>query len=398
MKENLERPITVPKEAIWNPSQNEWELGIKNEQGNYIGEWKWWLAPNGHLCCHTFFDDNGNMLNFKRFHPNGEVSRYGTFKDGKQIEDVYLKSTEATTENFAYGNSDDKAFKAVKRSGVPVEFDYYDKDGNHLNPPIVQKELLSEEDATISESEITAIKEKIYTNGKSFLLKHFDEDFYFENILPMVIEETKKMFDNIVYNAINNKQDFVFHDGDLHLSNLHCLSEMGIGVLFVNGNLTVDCSISLSDNLMQQLLVTGNVRTKNMTTSGMLFVFGHLTVTNCLIGDHNNASAFIGGDLKAKFFFPEEYYFQVKGTVDFTYAFGNSWRLNLNQYPEAFNYNEKKLSDFIPLLHDNIHNAATFKENKSLLDNNCADSSFFEYINRYEFMNYVKVNKPVFRD
>lgn len=134
MKKNQERPTTVPKEAVWNGSQNEWELGVKNEQGNYVGEWKWWLAPNGHLCCHTFFDDKGSLLNFKRFHPNGEVSRYGTYENGKQVEDVYLKSSEPTTENFAYGNMDDeRVFKAVKKPGVPVSFDYYDKEGNYID-------------------------------------------------------------------------------------------------------------------------------------------------------------------------------------------------------------------------------------------------------------------------
>lgn len=393
-----ERPITVPKEAIWNASEKEWELGEKNDKGDYIGEWKWWLAPIGHLCCHSFFDDKGTMLSFKRFHPNGEVSRYGTFKKGKQIEDVYLKSTEATTENFAYGNSDDNVYKAVKRSGFPIEFDYYDKDGNHLNPPIIKKELISRKEATISESEIASVKGKIDATGKRFLLNQFDKDFYNETILPLIEEEHKRIVDSIVKDAIANKEDFVFHDGDLHLSNLHRLSRMGIGALVVKGNLTVDGSISLSDDPMQLLYVTGNVQTNNVTTSGMLYVLGHLTVNNCLMGDYNHGSTFIGGNLTAKFFHPEEYFFEVLGSIDFTYAFGNAWRLNQNQNPEAFNYNGKKLADFITLLHDNIHKAATFKENKSLLDDDCDDGGFFEYIDRYEFMSYIRANKPVFKD
>ncbi len=408
MNKNQERPTTVPKEAIWNATQNEWELGIKNEQGNYIGEWKWWLAPKGHLCCHTFFDDKGNMLNFKRFHPNGEISRYGTFENGEQIEDVYLKSSEPTSEIFAFGNSDNKVYKAVKKPGTPVSFDYYDKDDKHLNPPIIQKQLISNEDIIISESEITTIKEVIFEIGKSYLLKQFDTEFINETIIPILSKKTEEktinitdvggIFMHLAKQAIDTKKDIVFHDGDLHLSNLHCLAELEIGVFIINGNLIVDGCISLSDDLMQLLFVTGNVTAKNVTTCGMLFIFENLTVTNCLMGDYNHGSAFIGNNLKAKFFFPEDYFFEVLGSVNFTYAFGNSWRLNQNQSPEAFNYNEKKLSEFIQLLHHNIHEAASFEENTSLLDDNCSEESLFEYIDYYEFNSYLRANKPVFKD
>lgn len=408
MDNNQERPITVPKEAIWNASQNEWELGIKNGQGRHIGEWKWWLAPKGHLCCQTFFDDSGSMLSFKRFHPNGEVSRYGTFENGVQIEDVYLKSSEPSSEVFAFGNSDDKVYKAVKRPGTPVSFDYYDKNDKHLNPPIIQKKLISDEDTTISESEIATIKEAIFENGKSYLLKQFDTEFINETIIPILAKKTEEktinitdvggIFMHLAKQAIDTEKDIVFHDGDLHLSQLHCMAELGIGVLIVNGNLTVDGTISVIDDHMQLLFVTGSVAAKNVTTSGMFFVFEDLTVTNCLLGDYNHGSAFVGNNLNAKFFFPEDYFFEVLGSANFTYAFGNSWRLNQNQSPEAFNYNDKKLSEFIPLLHNNIHEAASFKENASLLDDNCSEGGLFEYIDYYEFSSYVRANKPVFKD
>ncbi len=408
MSKNQERPATVPKDAIWNASQNEWESGIKNAQGNYIGEWKWWLAPNGHLCCHSFFDDTGKMVSFKRFHPNGEVSRYGTFKNGEQIEDVYLKSSEPTSEVFAFGNSDDNVYKAVKRPSTPVSFDYFDKDGHHLNPPIVKKELISDEATTISEFEIAAIKKAIFKNGKSFIKEQFDKEYINETIIPILAKKTEEktinitdvggIFMHLAQQSIDNEKDIVFHDGDLHLTNLHCMAELEIGVCIVNGNLTVDGSISISDDFMQLLFVTGSVTANNITTSGMLFIFENLTVTNCLLGDYNHGSAFIGNDLKAKFFFPEEYFFEVLGSAHFTYAFGNSWRLNQNESPEVFNYNEKKLSDFIPLLHERIHEGATFNENPSLLNDNCSEVGLFEYVDYYEFMNYVRANRPVFKD
>jgi SMI1 / KNR4 family (SUKH-1) len=132
-----------PGNAVWNAQENEWELGQKNAAGQYIGEWMWWLAPTNHLCCHTFFDDNGNMLSFTRFHPNGEVSRIGKYENGKEIEDIWYRCTEETTEFYADYYSPNKSWKAIKRIGkIPVEFDFYDKEGNHLNGKITLPENL----------------------------------------------------------------------------------------------------------------------------------------------------------------------------------------------------------------------------------------------------------------
>ena len=407
MKEDKNRPATVPQEAIWNPSDNEWELGSKNENGKYIGEWKWWLAPNGHLCCHTFFDDAGNMLSFKRFHPNGEVSREGVFENGVQKQDVYYKSSEPTSEIFAYGNNDDNVYKAVKKPGVPVRFDYYDKEGNHLNAPIEQKELISEQDSEISEKEIEAIKETIFKNGKSYLSTQIDKEFINETIIPILAKKTEEknivftdvggIFMQLAKQAIDTEKDIVFHDGNLHVSNLHCMRELEIGLLIVNGDLKVDGSIHVSDDLMQLLFVTGNVSANNVTTSGMLFVFEDLTVTNSILGDYNHGSAFIGGDMRAKFFYPEEYFFEVLGSAQFTYAFGNSWRLNQNQNPEVFNFNDKKLSEFINLLHEDIHAAADFENHHHLLEKPCSEEGLFDFIDSYEFCTYVKTGMPVFK-
>ncbi len=398
MDKDNERPATVPKEAVWNASQNEWELGEKNEQGQYIGEWKWWLAPNGYLCCHTFFDDHGNILSFKRFHPNGEISRYGTYENGQQIEDVYLKSSEPTTEVFVYGNTDDKVFKAVKRPGVPVSFDYFDKDGNHLNPTIEKKSLVDDHVTIATEEEIAPIKEAIYKQGRSHQKKEFGQEFYLEVILPKIREQDQRMFDHIAGDTVTNQRDFVYVEGDLHLSNLHCLAQMKIGVLVINGNLTVDKTLYLTDDLMELLVVTGNVTAKNVLISGFLFVYKDLTVKNCLLGDYNHGSAVIEGNLTAKFFHPEEYFFEANGNINFTYAFGNPWRLNQNANPEAFNWNERKLSEFIVLLHENIHEAASFEENPSLLDTECREEYLFEYIDGYELITYLLLDKPFFKE
>lgn len=397
MQDENSRPATVPQEAIWNAQQNEWELGLKNDQGKHIGAWKWWLAPNGHLCCHTLFDDNGNLLNFKRFHPNGEVSRYGTYENGREIEDVYLKSSGPTTEIFAYGNTDDNVYKAVKRSNAPVEYDYYDKGGNHLNP-IIEMESLMPEGFIPTPEDIAQTKKEIFTTGKGYLRKEFSQEFFGETIFSKVRENDKGIFDNVAGGAIHNNIDVVYHDGDLHVTNLRCLAELEIGVLVVNGNLTVDGGVSLVDDVMQLLFVTGNLKASNISTSGFLWVYGNVNVENCLFGDYNHGSAVIEGNLNAKFFYPEEYYFEVNGDAKFTYAFGNSWRLNQDATPEAFNWNGRKISEFVPFLHENIQKVTNFEADPTFLANNCEDGELFEYINRYDLIEYIIAGKPMFKD
>lgn len=125
------KPKTIPAEAIWNKKENEWELGKVNEKGDCIGEWKWWLAPNGHLCCHTFFDDNGKMISCKRFHPNGEVSLELFYNENKKEQRIYHKSKEDTDEYFPrspYKNTHTAHMKASD------EWYFYDEKGKLLNP------------------------------------------------------------------------------------------------------------------------------------------------------------------------------------------------------------------------------------------------------------------------
>ncbi len=141
MSQEPVKPETVPTEAQWNASNKEWEVGLKNEKGQMIGEWKWWLAPNGHLCCHSFFDDQGKMISFKRFHPNGEVSQYAEVdpSTNKFKERVFIRSTEETSEVFPV--NDNNVWKAKVRPGVPVSYDIFDKNGNQINGYEVPKDF-----------------------------------------------------------------------------------------------------------------------------------------------------------------------------------------------------------------------------------------------------------------
>lgn len=132
-----QRPNTVPEEAVWNESENEWELGGKNKDGVEIGEWKWWLAPNGHLVCHTFFKEDGSGdLTFTRFHADGTFSQKGQYVDGVQHgEFISQKSKNPTTE--VYNPRD--GFKAVTtfKEGYVIEEHYFDDNGNEIGTPYI---------------------------------------------------------------------------------------------------------------------------------------------------------------------------------------------------------------------------------------------------------------------
>jgi len=134
------RPNTVPAEAIWVAEDNEWELGQRNEDGDMIGEWKWWLAPTGHLVCHTFFKDDGSEdMTFTRFHQDGSFSQKGSYVDGVQHgEFISQRSKKPTTENF--GPRVD-CFKAITTfdEGYVVEEHYFDDNNNKSHESYISK-------------------------------------------------------------------------------------------------------------------------------------------------------------------------------------------------------------------------------------------------------------------
>ncbi len=129
------RPDTVPPEAIWNEAENEWEIG-EHRDGVPVGEWKWWLAPTGHLCCHTFYDDNGNIKSFTRYHPDGTMSRKGTYKDGVEHGiTTYQRSHNPTLEGFP-PDFDEQIWRieAEYVDGEAVAIKCFTEDGTELVP------------------------------------------------------------------------------------------------------------------------------------------------------------------------------------------------------------------------------------------------------------------------
>jgi len=134
------RPASVPADARWNAGENEWESGEYNAQGNPVGEWKWWLAPKGYLCCHTFYKgENGEVMTFTRYHEDGTPSRIGTYVNGEPFGNItWIRSDHPTIEEYP-GNAGEKVWKTVStvRNGYTVEEHYYDKDGHEIQEPFI---------------------------------------------------------------------------------------------------------------------------------------------------------------------------------------------------------------------------------------------------------------------
>ena len=101
-----ERPAGVPSDAYWDEDDNEWVLPERDSAGEFHGLVKWW-RPDGTLCCVTDYEHGSPHGKYQRFHENGEVSREGTFVEGKlNGTDRYRRSSAETTETFPRGLGD----------------------------------------------------------------------------------------------------------------------------------------------------------------------------------------------------------------------------------------------------------------------------------------------------
>jgi hypothetical protein len=81
MSETPQRPESVPAEAWWDASDNEWVLGPKDDDGAKHGEVSYW-RPDGTLCCRCEYVHGDPHGSSTRFHQSGEVSQTCTFVKG----------------------------------------------------------------------------------------------------------------------------------------------------------------------------------------------------------------------------------------------------------------------------------------------------------------------------
>ncbi|MEU9620601.1 hypothetical protein ACIQWV_32795 [Streptomyces sp. NPDC098085] len=109
--------------------------------------------------------------------------------------------------------------------------------------------------------------------------------------------------------------DVWFVDGDLHIPGDLELAHECAYLLIVLGDLVVDGVYGDSDDPESFLLVTGNMRVRDVVTAGWLEVHGDLS-TDRLIGDYNDCGADIGGDVHAQLFYGEVHHFTIGGALN----------------------------------------------------------------------------------
>jgi hypothetical protein len=99
-KPQRRRPAGVPPDARFNPDEEQWEHGAK-AKGKNVGPWTWWRTDGSRACATTFDDDGRLHGEFARFHPDGTVSRVGTFSHGQHAgRESFYRSKRASAEHF----------------------------------------------------------------------------------------------------------------------------------------------------------------------------------------------------------------------------------------------------------------------------------------------------------
>lgn len=158
--------------------------------------------------------------------------------------------------------------------------------------------------------------------------------------------------------------DILLVDEDLHVPGDLDLAQERAYLLVVLGDLVVDGVYGDSDDPESFLLVTGNMRARDVVTAGWLEVHGDLS-TDRLIGDYNDCSAYVGGDVHARLFYGEEHHFTIGGALSANAVIGRP-RLEIATSPAVIGMDDLRMlehfdRDLLRVLddHDNNGNAIT---------------------------------------
>ena len=147
--------------------------------------------------------------------------------------------------------------------------------------------------------------------------------------------------------------DILVADAGLHVAGHLDLSRERAWVLMVCGNLVVDGVFSDylygdDDDPGSHLLVTGDMRARGVITAGWMEVHGSLACGH-LIGDYNDCSAYIGGDVHAGLFYGEEHFFTIKGALHAGLVISGPTgpRLDVPVEPEVISTADPRLLDYL---------------------------------------------------
>ncbi len=123
------------------------------------------------------------------------------------------------------------------------------------------------------------------------------------------------------HSDFDENQLVAYYEGDLQLISLDLdwekffVEQPEVLLIFINGNLTVDRLYNQETDGAIGLIVTGNLKAKNIAIGGQeLYIIGNLTVEQILCGSYNHGEAIIEGDLNAAVLVEDgEYRFKTNG-------------------------------------------------------------------------------------
>lgn len=139
--------------------------------------------------------------------------------------------------------------------------------------------------------------------------------------------------------------DAAVADGDLRVpGDLH-LADAGLFLLIVRGDLLVGGAYGDSDHPETFLLVTGDMRARDVVTAGWLEVHGDLRA-NRVVGDYNDCGARIGGNVHARLFHGEQHHFTIGGELLADVVVGPP-RLAIAREPAYLDVDDPRLLDHL---------------------------------------------------
>jgi antitoxin component YwqK of YwqJK toxin-antitoxin module len=151
-----ERPASVPTNAVFVETNEEWLVGVFDDDGNPVGDHRSY-RKDGSLATSSHYENGVLEGAYRRFHPNGELARECVYKGGKLDGKVEaFGSSGPTTESLRSCCVPPGAFRLESRfeNGAHLFDRFFDHRGNRIlqdGSPYPEKPAHLPEEATLDE-------------------------------------------------------------------------------------------------------------------------------------------------------------------------------------------------------------------------------------------------------
>jgi hypothetical protein len=190
-----------------------------------------------------------------------------------------------------------------------------------------------------------AYRRRMVSGARSYKNQQVSRDELLALLARSKVDSTRARIAEALDEVEGYTSDILVVTGDLHVpGTLDCMHD-GAFLLVVDGNLVVDGCYHDYDDPESFLIVTGNMRARDVVTAGWLEVHGDLETGN-LIGDYNDCSGFIGGNVRAALFYGEEHHFTIGGVLQAGIVVGRP-RLAIATQPVGIPLTDARLLEHI---------------------------------------------------